>query len=146
MPAIEVLGIPRPGGSKTAGRANNGRLFVRDANPNTSIWKEEVRKQAKQQYFGEMLTGPVEMFYEFRFERPKHHFRRNGELKATAPVWHTNTPDLTKVIRSTEDALLGLIYKDDSQVAKRGDCKRYCNGPEQPGVTIAFFELLDESL
>lgn len=145
MPAIEVLGTPRPGGSKTPGRAKNGRLFVRDANPNTAIWRAEVSKAAKQQYSCELLSGAIEMFYEFRFERPKHHFKRNGELKPTAPVWHTNTPDLTKIIRSTEDALIGLVYKDDSYVAKRADCKRYCNGQEQPGVTIAFFELSDES-
>lgn len=140
MIAIEILGIPRPGGSKTAGISRkSGRLFVRPANPNTSIWRAQVEVAARQQYSGPLLTSAIDMTYEFRFPRPQAHFctgKRSAELKKTAPYWHTSKPDLTKIIRSTEDALTGIVWSDDSKVCRRVELKRYCSENERPGVSM----------
>jgi Holliday junction resolvase RusA-like endonuclease len=138
---IDVDGmVPVPGGSKTPGQAKSGRLFVRAANKNTPIWMAFVAKAARAQYTGPLMSGPVFSEYEFRFPRPKHHFQKNGELKPDAPYWHTNTPDMTKVIRSTEDALTGIVWEDDKTSCNRGERKVYCKPGQQPGVTIYIWE------
>lgn len=138
---IAVEGVPRPGGSKSLGYNKRGRAFIRPANPLTAPWMSTVAKAAKEAYQGELLTRPIEMVYEFKFARPKHHFNSKGQLKPDAPVWHTFKPDLTKIIRSTEDALTGIVWKDDSQVCKRRELKRYCRIGEQPGVTMFIVEI-----
>ncbi|MBX9937682.1 MAG: RusA family crossover junction endodeoxyribonuclease [Candidatus Obscuribacterales bacterium] len=115
--------------------SKSGKMFVRDASPLTAIWRDQVAKAAKAQYTGELLTGPVLMFLDFRFARPKSHTKRYQ------PHWHITTPDLTKIIRSTEDSLTGIVYKDDSQVCTRTESKRYCNPGEEPGVTIYLTEI-----
>lgn len=145
MIQIEVFGIPRPGGSKKPGRnRKTGKLFVMDANPNTAIWRSDVVAQSIPQYNGPLLTGPVIMRYEFRFPRPKNHYRTGNNahlMREAAPNWHTIKPDLTKIIRSTEDALTGIVWQDDSQVCKRSESKRYCRGEERPGVTMFISEM-----
>lgn len=143
MIQVVVNGIPRPGGSKTPGRTRSGKLFVRDANPLTAVWREAVSKAAREQYQGELLKGPILMFFEFRFPRPKAHYRANGQLKPNAETWHINVPDLTKIIRSTEDALTGIVLKDDRYVCTRTESKRYCEPGEEPGVTLKVIEIKD---
>jgi Holliday junction resolvase RusA-like endonuclease len=137
MITIVVNGTPRPQGSKTPGRTKSGKLFVRDASPLTAVWREQVAKAAREQYSGELLEGPLLMFLDFRFARPKSHTKKHR------PYWHINTPDLTKIIRSTEDSLTGIVYKDDSRICTRTESKRYCNEGEQPGVTIHLTEIAD---
>ena len=144
MITIEVCGLPRPGGSKIPGLRKNGTMFVRPASPHTSTWMQQVRDAARVQMpFGqEQITGTIEMFAEFRFPRPQKHFvGKSGRLRSDAPAWHCIKPDLTKVMRSTEDALTGVVWKDDCLVAKRQESKRYCNGNESPGVTIFVLEM-----
>lgn len=147
MIQIEVLGLPRPGGGKIGGfNRNTGKSFVRPDNPNTAVWRSDVMVAAHAQYQGDLLTGPIRMEYDFRFPRPKYHFRKNGELKPNAPIWHTTKPDLTKVIRSTEDALTGIVWRDDSLVCTRREDKRYCNANEVPGCTMTIFEISNANI
>lgn len=71
----------------------------------------------------ELCTGPVSMIVEFFFQRPKSHFgtgRNSGNLKPSAPREHVQKPDLSKLIRAAEDALSGIVYRDDSQVYRFG--------------------------
>jgi Holliday junction resolvase RusA-like endonuclease len=139
---IAVIGIPRPGGGKIGGfNRNTGKGFVRPDNPNTAIWRSDVQGAALRRYSGPLLIGPISMIYEFRFPRPKHHYKANGDLKPNAPSLHINKPDMTKIIRSTEDALTGIVWKDDSQVCKRSELKRYVNPGELPGCTMHIWEV-----
>lgn len=145
MIRIEVFGIPRPGGGKMPGRnKKTGKLFVRPDNENTAVWRGDVQIAVMAQYKGPLLHGPIQMSYEFRFPRPQNHFGSGVNcltLKKTAPRWHTNKPDLTKIIRSTEDALTGLVWIDDCKVCKRDEIKRYCHLDERPGVEIFITEI-----
>lgn len=142
---IVVHGIPRPGGGKIAGfNRRTGKMFVRPDNPRTAPWRADVAAAAAQQYSGPLLTGPVLMVYDFIFPRPKSHYgtgKNANVLKPSAPRFHTIKPDLTKIIRSTEDALTGIVYKDDSQVCTRDEVKRYCEVDERPGVIITLYEI-----
>lgn len=132
-----VPGIPKPGGSKVAGfNKTTGKGFVRPANKYTKGWMQTVAYFAHKEYDGEILTGPIRLILTFVMPRPKNHYgtgRNANVLKSTAPFWHTKTPDRTKLMRSTEDALKGIIWKDDSQVCTGGCDKMY---GEKTGVLI----------
>ena len=122
-----VFGKPQQRGSKQAcvrydreGQpiTKNGRVltFARDDNPRSKDWMRMVASAAAEAFNGPLIGGPVELTAVFHFARPKSHLRTNGELRDSAPVFHTQTPDLSKLIRSLEDSLTGVIWRDDRQV------------------------------
>lgn len=78
-------------------------------------WRADVRGQAMSALNGERFDGPVWMRLRFEFARPKSHRGAKG-LRASAPKEHTQRPDVSKLVRSVEDALIGVAYHDDSQI------------------------------
>jgi Holliday junction resolvase RusA-like endonuclease len=75
-----------------------------------------------------MLEGPLRVRFDFVFPRPKGHFgsgKNATVLKRNAPQYPVVKPDATKVIRSTEDALKGILWRDDSQIVTQAATKRY---------------------
>lgn len=138
MIVIQVRDKPRPGGSKRA-FSHKGRSWVVDANKHTKTWRDSVRNAAFQSYKGPILQQACWIEYVFCFDRPQSHFgsgKNSQILKSSAPKFHTKKPDLTKLIRSTEDALTGIIWKDDAQVCEGKKEKRYCHPGEFEGVVI----------
>jgi Holliday junction resolvase RusA-like endonuclease len=133
-----VPGIPAPGGSKNGMpfRKANGKLGVRmvEAGKNNKSWRSIVALAAHMAGV-KPLAGPLRMSITFAMPRPKSHHRKNGELKPNAPTYHTCKPDTTKLIRSTEDALKGIAWQDDSQVAIQSAVKVY-NSPVGAYITI----------
>ena len=128
-----VAGIPRPGGSKTAclipkrggGFVHNakGRPIInqKDAGKYTPAWRADVRSAARDAYQGEPLDCPLLVEMTFVMPRPKGHYRTgkfSNVLRDDAPTHHTSAPDALKLARSTEDALTGILWKDDSRTAK----------------------------
>jgi Holliday junction resolvase RusA-like endonuclease len=78
----------------------------------------------------------------FHVLRLKGHYRTGkyaGILRDDAPNYVAVKPDLTKLERSTEDALTGIIFRDDSQVASKDTKKIYVE--KYPGVGITINEL-----
>lgn len=136
-----VPGIPRPGGSKNAvpynDKAGRARVRVFDACKKNKSWRETVAAYARKEFPGmKPLTGTLEVTMVFCMPRPKSHYRM-GEfaslVKSSAPFYHTKKPDVTKLCRSTEDALTGILWVDDAQIAKQVNIKIY---DDEPGVTI----------
>ena len=127
-----VPGIPQPAGSKRGFpvKRKNGTIGVAisDANPKSRVWKQEVAQAAGDIYRGPLLTGPLHLEVTFQFPRPKSHYgtgKNAGVLKLSAPLYHTQKPDSTKLIRGVEDALTGIIWRDDSQVCCQTVNKRW---------------------
>jgi Holliday junction resolvase RusA-like endonuclease len=142
---ITVRDTPRPGGSKRAFYSKkSGRAFVVDASKHTKTWRDSVRAAAFAVYKGKPLTDAFCVNYTFYFKHPKSHYgtgKNSGYLKPDSPDYHTIKPDLTKLIRSTEDALTGIIWKDDSQVVIRHDEKKYGMSFQEEGVEIIISSL-----
>ncbi len=65
--------------------------------------------------------------------RPKAHSRKDGVLKDDAPNWHANKPDATKLLRSLEDALTGVLWIDDSRIVRQQVKKIY---GARPGADV----------
>jgi len=91
----------------------------------------------------EIMTGPVRLTLHFYLPRPKHHSRSNGELKPTAPSWHTSKPDLDNLTKAVKDAItqIGVIWADDSQVGISWSEKIYADQKHQAGVRVTIEKL-----
>ena len=131
-----VPGIPKPGGSKKAFKhPYTNRVMIVDAS-NNKDWMNAVKDFCQQAYDGLPIHQPVRLDVTFFMPRPKYHFgtgKNAGKLKDNAPVYHTVKPDRTKLLRSTEDALTGIAWRDDTQVVTGNIEKRY---GDRPGAKI----------
>lgn len=126
-----VHGTPAPAGSKRGFyNAKAGRVIITDASEKSRPWKALVSDAAVQAMtyhsdegmFGDLppLTGPLLVEFTFWMPRPKSHFgtgKREGVLKPNAPRHHTGPPDVLKLARAVEDAMQGIVYMNDSQIA-----------------------------
>lgn len=145
MIRFEVIGVPQPGGSKNAFPlrhkdgspvlGKNGRqvTVVSDANPKVKDWRVAVVAAAREAYRGPLLTGPVSLRVLFRFPRLKGHLGKRG-LLPSAPPYPATKPDATKLLRSLEDALTGILWRDDAQVVEQWVAKVY---GEPAGAIVA---------
>ena len=135
-------GIPRPQGSKTPMRnRKTGKLFVIDSSGEGGrLWRQSVQVFAAQAFDGPLLTGPLVVLMRFVLSRPKGHYgsgKNEHKLKASAPKEHIKRADLLKLTRAVEDALTGIIYKDDAQIVEEHLRKHYCcEDAQSPGVMV----------
>lgn len=75
-----------------------------------------------------LLTGPLRVTITFQLERPAGHYRTGknaGQLHSWAPAFPITKPDALKMARAVEDALTGIIWKDDSQIVTEFLRKRF---------------------
>lgn len=139
--SFSVAGIPKPAGSKKAFRhAVTGKIIVTDASGKPGRdWRACVGDNASVAMLGrEPMRGPIRLEMVFTVPRPKSHYRTDGHtVRANAPAYPTTKPDATKLLRSAEDALKGIVWADDSQVVEQHVVKFY--GP--PGVSILVEEM-----
>ncbi|MCP3885140.1 MAG: RusA family crossover junction endodeoxyribonuclease [Propionibacteriaceae bacterium] len=108
-------------------------------------WRRDIGIIARQAMTGEPWTGAVEISLRFIHLRPKSHFGtgRNADLmKSSAPVFKISKPDGVKMQRAVEDALTGIVYKDDSQIIDWRGGKRY--GREE-GVLIRARQIQEDT-
>jgi len=139
--SIFVAGTPRPAGSKSSFQ---GRIT--HAGQYTKKWMDSVNWTVQQKVGRPTLTfEPVILKLTFHMSRPSNHYgtgRNKGVLKAKAAnELHVKRPDLTKLTRAVEDALTGLIWKDDSQVVAQQTVKCYTN--HTVGVQIDVERIVD---
>jgi Holliday junction resolvase RusA-like endonuclease len=143
--AFTVLGRAAPGGSKRAIpiRRKTGlvRAAVIDANPKSKPWQALVKAAARDRMPPdfELLTGPLALTVDFYFQRPAGHYgsgKNAAKVLASAPRHPAVRPDLTKLVRSLEDAMSGLVWRDDSQIVRQALSKRF-GTPERAEVVVA---------
>jgi Holliday junction resolvase RusA-like endonuclease len=135
-----VPGIPSPGGSKqvfiphrkgespSQAIARGQRPIVSDmGGAKTRNWRNSVQHAAAEVMRAqpELMAGPLTLHIRFCMPRPKYHFNSKGVLRPGAPYYHVTSPDVTKLIRSTEDAMKQIVWRDDSQVALQIASKTY---------------------
>jgi Holliday junction resolvase RusA-like endonuclease len=112
-----VHGIPAPAGSKR-GFVKSGRVIITDASSRSRPWKAQIADAAAEAMNGSgLLVGPLMLGLEFYIPRPKGHYGKRG-LRPSAPKTPTTKPDLLKLARAVEDALSGIVYRDDAQIAR----------------------------
>lgn len=142
MIEFRVYGIPKPGGSKSfMGMSKSGHAILKDAS-NNKAWRTDVKAAAIEAMNGrEPFTTPLRLAVKFIMPRGKGHYgtgKNAKRLKPSAPHFHTFAPDATKCLRSTEDAMTGIVWRDDSQIAVQSVTKIY---GDLPGALIEVEEL-----
>jgi Holliday junction resolvase RusA-like endonuclease len=154
---IRIPGEPAPGGSKTAIPAmrdgkpvyKNGRQIIHmvDAGKHNKRWKKAVAACGRQVWVGrDPLDEPLAVEFIFRYERPDYHFNAHGGLTKKAKERPTGPPDTTKLIRSTEDALTEIIWKDDSRIVEQIGRKIWAdtNDPRDVYTTVKVYRMRAE--
>ena len=110
----------------------NGRMV--EASKYVARWRREIAAVAKEHMQGmEPTEQCLEVDLEFYFPRPKTHLTAAGDVKATAPTFRAQRPDVDKLTRAVLDACTGIVYADDSQVVCLVARKEY---GEIPGVNV----------
>ena len=133
-----VPGRPRPQGSKR--HVGNGIMI--ESSKHLPSWRNQVASYASRA-IGDVAAfdGAVIMSAMFEFRRPRSHFKKSGALTRRAPLFHCSQPDLSKLIRAVEDALVsGQALVDDRLIVAYGadTGKRYS---DREGVTIDLCEV-----
>ena len=136
--SFNVLGLPAPGGSKRAIKTRSGKVVLIDACKRNKSWRTLVAVAAREALNGAgVLQPPLALCIEFRMPRPRSHYGSDGTVKASAPWVPTVRPDATKLLRSTEDALTGILWSDDAQIVEQRVSKAYAvNGAIGAWVTV----------
>lgn len=130
-----VHGHPQPAGSKR-GFYNkaSGRVIITDDAKKSRPWKAVVSDAAAQAMtfhdpdgtsgYLPPLEGPLRLELDFYVPRPKGHVGKRGVLPS-APDFPAVKPDVLKLARAVEDALSGIVYRDDAQIVTEWLSKRY---------------------
>jgi Holliday junction resolvase RusA-like endonuclease len=146
---FHVSGLPKPGGSKKgfiykSKATGKQRVAMVDDCDRNADWRADV-KGAAEKAFGkaELFDGALLLQVVFILPRPNSHYRggdRARGLRPDAPKYHTKAPDTTKLLRSTEDALKGVVWTDDSRIAQQFAEKRFSDDG-RTGATITIQRL-----
>ena len=121
---IEIPIRAVPGSNTKRGFMNpkTGRVIIADKAKGKHGYTAALRMFAEQTVNDtdwKITRNPVMLVIDFYFTRPIGHFgtgRNAGSVKASAPKHMIVKPDLTNLLKSTEDALKGIVWHDDSQV------------------------------
>jgi Holliday junction resolvase RusA-like endonuclease len=136
---FEVRGTPAPQGSKHARPIYRGKADAREFTGKVAVvessksrvkeWRQDVVTAAVAAMAFDRApgtfpaTGPLEVGMVFVVARPVGHFRTgrhtSGTVRDSAPAWPAVAPDLSKLVRATEDALTTAgVWGDDKQVVE----------------------------
>ena len=132
MIAFVVSGTPATKGSARAvndRRTGKARLIPSGSDVNKraqASWSSVVATAARQAMAGRPpIAGPVEVRCVFWLP------------KARTSKLATPRGDLDKLLRATWDAMTGIVFVDDVQVADAGkSCKWFASGKREPGAMI----------
>jgi len=127
MIAIYIPGEPIGKGRPRLGK---GHTYTPEK---TRTWEEMAALEARRQYQGEPLEGPVHMDVEAVFAIPKYWPTWRRQEAEDDMVMHIVRPDASNVLKAVEDALQGILFRDDSQIGSVSIEKWY--GAE-PGVWV----------
>lgn len=139
MIRIVVFGMPGPQGSKR--HVGNGVMI--ESSKKVKPWRQDVMAAAIGVRTGPPLDGPLIVRMVFTLPKPASAPKR----RTTYPM---RTPDLSKLARSTEDALtVAGIWKDDARVVEYERLAKVYpeSDPESlpsPGVTIEIRSMGEE--
>lgn len=153
---LHVHGRPAPQGSKKAfAHSVTGKVITQEMSKYVRPWRQDVHHAAAAVLARGGCTpfpldGPLVVDMVFTLPRPKSHYRtgRNAHLlKDTAPPRPAGAPDLSKLARSTEDALTSAgVWRDDARVVEyRRLAKVYVDSDPDalsaPGAVIRVYRL-----
>lgn len=116
---ITVYGSPAPQGSKRFFGIKGGKGIMVESSKSVKPWREAVKFAALG--VEGSVAGPVEVSMVFTVRKPASAPKRQR-------TWPDKKPDLSKLVRSTEDALTDAgKWEDDARVVLCTSSKVYPN-------------------
>lgn len=143
---LAVRGVPAPQGSKK-GFYNEriGRVQMVESSKKVAPWRQAVRTDAVEAYGDRQpLDAPLVVDMVFTMPKPSGAPKRRR-------TWPDRMPDLSKLARSTEDALTDAgVWRDDARVVEYGRLAKVYPGEDpdaldRPGVVIRIYTLGDRA-
>lgn len=129
MIRFDVIGLPAPQGSKRGfaikrGGKYTGKVAMQESSKKVKPWREAVVWAAREARNGApAIDGPVIVRMVFTMPKPK-------KPKA---AWPDRTPDLSKLARSSEDAITDSgIWVDDARVVEYERLAKVYVGDDDP--------------
>lgn len=144
---IKVYGMPGPQGSKSfkgtfTGKDGRTHAKLAESSKKVKPWRQDVKAAAEAIRAGrEPFDCPLRLYMVFTLPKPASAPKRRQ-------TWPMRTPDLSKLARSTEDALTDAgIWKDDARVVEYGLLAKCYPGEgrgalEAPGCWIEIEEIV----
>lgn len=139
MIRIVVRGTPAPQGSKSfKGLSSAGRAILTESSKKVRPWRQDVKAAAEawRDLAGVApIDGPIVVRMTFTLPKP----RSAPKTRRTYPM---RTPDLSKLARSTEDALTDAgVWTDDARVIEYARLAKVYPGEgddalDSPGAVI----------
>lgn len=127
---IDVIGVPAPQGSKSFKGMRGGKPILVESSKKVAPWREAVERAARARIAltgWTTLDGPIVLSILFWLPPPK--------TMPRGRVLPTTYPDLSKIVRSTEDALTTAgVWADDARVIELHARKFY--GTQMIGARI----------
>lgn len=145
--SFTVFAVPQPQGSSRGfvlpGKNGRGpRAIITSANKNLKPYRQEVAgaatTEAESQGFFAPKHVPVIVTYRFYIERPPSIPKKRTRVVVK--------PDLDKLIRSTTDALTGILYADDAQIIGYERTAKHYGLPARVEITVRIAQDLNETL
>lgn len=96
-------------------------------------YKKDIRSAAYKVFCGKPWESAVRLEVLFLMPRPKS---KTWKTKPNPSYPHIGRPDVDNCTKAVKDALTGVVYRDDSQVAECRSSKWVCAGGEQPKTII----------
>lgn len=130
-----------PVGKQRARYAKRGN-FVQTYTPDKTRNYESLIKEAAIEAMGsnEILETPVTLYLYIRAPIPKSSTKKRLEAISKGLEKPIKKPDASNVLKSVEDAMNGVVYKDDSQIVNIHVSKVYSS---QSGIDVCVKECLD---
>lgn len=114
MIRIVVRGLPAPAGSKSfKGMSKAGRAILVESSARVRPWRQDVKLAAeawREQSRMPTIDGPLRVRMVFTLPKPK-------SAPKTRRTYPDRKPDVSKLARSTEDALTDAgVWADDARI------------------------------
>lgn len=135
-----VFGVPQPKGSARAFMRPGMRFpVVTSDNKSLKSWETAIRSTLQQvmptiprETRVSIWNAPIAIALAFYLPRPKSLPKRE--------VHHVKRPDLDKLVRGSCDALIGVVFVDDSQVVSFTATKHYADGTARLDIVVAPYD------
>jgi len=144
---IVVFGTPAPQGSKKfVGTTNYGRGILVESSKKAKPWRQDVKAAAIEARAGAAaLDGPLVCSMVFTMPKPASAPKRRR-------TWPDRKPDVSKLVRSTEDALVEAgVIADDARIVEYKRVAKVFPGEDPQaldccGCVIEIGQMLDQGL
>ncbi|WP_079708105.1 RusA family crossover junction endodeoxyribonuclease [Paraliobacillus ryukyuensis] len=128
MIKFTIPGEPVAQGRPRAGKTKYGKTVLYDPRKSKN-YKQYIKLVASQHVPHKQIEGQISMHLKIYRQIPKSMTKKLRKASIDEIHRPTTKPDCSNIAKGIEDALNGMIYKDDSQIVDLHVSKFYSENP-----------------